>query len=338
MHLSSRAKTGSVFTAKKGGRIARVSQRIQHGEIEHAPPPFKAFRNFSDETVTVGIASFPGRVDNLRYCVDSLYEQSDYICVYLNAYSEIPDFLKRDKILTFLSSSYIDLNAIGKVFFIDWVSDGYYFSVDDDFVYPSDYISRLRSKIELYGRRCAVTVHGSIFPADIQWYYERTALYQYQAPLSQDRFVHLPGSGSFGFHKSTLRANLEDFLPQVMVDLTFAILCKRQRIPIVCVSRPSMWMMNTERSGLFQKFVKVMTHHTLYAIKEKEWTFASYASYAEEIVTELFGDSKPEQLLRLGLDLDFIIAARAGLVPNSWNHTMATMRRKSDAMISDFNK
>lgn len=311
-------------------------QRIQSDPIEIEPPSFTGDGEFDDKTVTAGIATFPARIDNLRCCVDSLYDQCDYICIYLNGYTYVPEFLKRPKIRVFLGEDYIDLNATGKVFFIDWVKNGYYFTIDDDFVYPADYISHLRSKIDQYGRRCAVTVHGSIFPSEFSWYYERTAMYQYQAPLPTDRFVHLPGSGSFGFHKSTMKANFVDFLPLIMVDLTLAILCKRQQVPIVCVSRPAMWLMNTERSGLFQQFSKIITHHTTYAVKEMPWSFTDYAAYAGDVVKTVFAGLKDRQLVELGLDIDFISAWKKKELPNSWKTTMTTMRRKMDAMKSEF--
>ena len=157
-----------------------------------------------------------------------------------------------------------------------------------------------------------------------------------RGPLPCDRFVHLPGSGSFGYHKSTMKANFVDFLPRVMVDLSFAILCKRQHVPVVCVSRPAMWMMNTERSGLFQQFSKVITHHTSYALRESPWSFADYAVYVDDIITKAFGGAKNKRLAELGLDVDFIHAMRKGETPASWKDTMTTMRRKMDAMKSEF--
>ncbi len=310
----------------------QLRQTIQVDPIEIPPPAFEAEGVFDDKTVTIGLASFPARVDHLRHCVDSLYGQCDYLCVYLNNYSEVPYFLQRPKILPYLGTNYRDLNANGKIFFVDWAKDGYYFTADDDFVYPSNYISHMKSRIETYGRRCAATVHGSIFPESFGWYYERTAMYQYQGPLAADRFVHLPGTGSFGFHKSTFKAEVVNFLPRVMVDLSFAILCKRQRVPIVSVMRPSMWMMNTERSGLFQQFSKVITHHTTYAVKEAPWSFQEYSGYVEPIMAAAFGGMNDKALGDQGVDVDFVAAMRKGHSPNSWGDTMTSMRRRVDAM------
>ena len=297
----------------------RVRSSIQDSPIEIEPVVFDPGGRRPDaDTVTIGIASFPPRRDNLRDCIDSLYRQADRICVYLNGYDEVPDFLKREKISAVLSRDYIDLNATGKVFFIDWARPGYFFTADDDFIYPENYIHRMRKRIDLYGKRCAVTVHGSIFPQRFDWYYERTAVFQYQSPLLSDRFVHLPGSGSFGVHTSALQATFTDFLPKVMVDLAFAILCKRQRVPIVSVVRPAMWLMNTERTGLYQQFNKVITHHTRYAVAEGPWSFREYACNVEEIVSTVLGPLTEQRMRNLRLDIDFLRACATGIAPMSW--------------------
>ena len=274
--------------------------------------------NFKDDSVTVCVTSFPPRENNLKLCIDSLYKQADLICVYLNDYIKIPDFLKKPNIITYLSSDYINLSANGKIFFLDAITNGYIFTVDDDIIYPSDYVSKCIQCIQKYNREAAVCVHGSIFPETFNWYYERTAIFPYQSSLIRDTFVHLPGSGSFSFHKNTLPCCQEQFLPLTMVDLTFAILCRINQVPLVCIERPQGWLTITEPDGLYQIFTNKITHHTRYAKQYVPWSFEDYSRYTLKLVNKLLDEGiDPEDL-----DEEFIQDKHnKKLVGGKWDHT-----------------
>ena len=301
------------------------------GALENIPDR-AAFQNQKDNPVYVAVASFDQREQQLVLCVDSLLHQVDHIFIYLNNYEHIPEpLLGNDKITVNRSQDYRDLSATGKVYPLDTITDCYFFTIDDDFAYPANYIATMCKTIEKYNRKCAVTVHGSIFPDDFDWYYERTAMFQYQGGIKNDVFVHLPGTGSFGFHTDTLKASFTHFVPNVMVDLTFAILCKLQRVPMVTVKRPQFWMCNTEREGLYQQFLVDKTHHTKYALKYAPWTFADYASYAIPILEEIFGELSYEKCIKHDLDHSFVKSHLAGTRPRTWARNSIQVERRLEA-------
>ena len=309
-----------------------MQKYIQDNGATENIPERPVFENRKTDPVYVGVASFDQREQQLLLCVDSLLHQVDHIFVYLNNYEHVPEaLLANEKITVNRSQDYRDLSATGKVYPLDMVSDCYFFTADDDFAYPANYIATMCNTIEKYQRRCAVTVHGSIFPESFDWYYERTAMFQYQGGLINDVFVHLPGTGSFGYHTDTLEAHFTHFVPEVMVDLTFAILCRMQQVPMVTVKRPQFWMCNTEREGLYQQFLVDKTHHTKYALQYAPWTFADYASYTIPMLKEIFGELSYENCKANDLDYSFVKSHLGGTRPRTWTLNSIQIERRLEA-------
>jgi hypothetical protein len=82
--------------------------------------------------------------------VESVIDQYDVINVALNSYEAIPAELYDKKIRIYITD-----NELGDAYkFIDLInSDGYYFTIDDDIEYPSDYTKFMISNVEKYGRK-----------------------------------------------------------------------------------------------------------------------------------------------------------------------------------------
>lgn len=277
---------------------------------------------FREGGAYAGVASIPRRALNLKLVLDSLYHQIDHFFVYLNDYETVPEWLDDSKFTVFRSQDFVDLNATGKVFFAQVVDKGYYFTLDDDFIYPGDYASRMIGTIQKYDDRVAACVHGSIFPPDPEYYYMRSAIHQYQNGLSHDQFVCLPGTGSFCAKAGTLDLSLKRFLPQVMVDLACAIFCKETKVPLVSVARAEKWLQNTDRDGLYQQFVKDKTHHTYYAKTEGPWDFAEYTDAIQSVFDAMKALGRnPITDETLLCDIDAFVAAQQGLVPRQWQAT-----------------
>lgn len=272
--------------------------------------------------VIVGVASFPAREAMFSQAIASIYAQVDHIFVYLNGYEKIPQFLKRKKVTVFQSQDYMDLSANGKVFSLGDVDDCYYFTIDDDILYPVDYVQKMLDCMLRYDNKVAVCVHGSVFPENPEWYYERTALYPFQSELGTDKFVTLVGSGTFAFHTSVLKARFEDFLPDVMVDLRFSILAREQGVPVVALARPRMWLKALmQGEGLYQDFLFKRTVHTEKMVENTPWGFDIYSSMVRNSLPEKVLQL-PAKELRAGLyDVEFIEAMRSGEVPPDWGET-----------------
>lgn len=163
--------------------------------------------------VSANIASLPNRIEQLKKTVASLIYQVDEINICLNNY-EFNPFDGVDKVNIVFSNN--ALGDAGKFLFLD-TFEGYYFTCDDDLIYPPTYIEDTIKEVDKYG---VVSYHGRTFlKFPIESYYKSPAIrnrclaeYKYTEP------VDIGGTGvmcidttkfkpSFGIFK---RANMSD--------------------------------------------------------------------------------------------------------------------------------
>ncbi|RNF84357.1 FkbM family methyltransferase [Montanilutibacter psychrotolerans] len=228
-----------------------------------------------DESISVCLASFPPRRSALRAAIDSLIDQVDRIFVYLNEYDEVPQFLKHPRITVKIGGE--DLRDNGKFYFGPELPEGYCFTVDDDIVYPPDYVQRLIRKIELYGRKALVGVHGTIFAKPIVSYFADRTLFHFKHPLERDRIVNQLGTGTLAFHTSLWRPSHTAFASTGMVDAWIAVEAAKRGIPLIVVDRKRNWLKPMEEpSGappsLFEEYRQRDSAQTELVLTGAPWT------------------------------------------------------------------
>lgn len=186
------------------------------------------------EPVRIGIASHPARIEGLKATIESLRSQCSDICVYLNGYTSVPDFLVQKGITAILGT---DIGDIGKFYFLDGYK-GYYITCDDDIIYPSYYVKHLIRGIEKYNRTAVVGWHGSRILADFSDYYSPASrqVLAFRMLRGQDEGVHILGTGCTAFHTQTIEVKLSDFERPNMADLYFGRLGQRQNVPFVVLA------------------------------------------------------------------------------------------------------
>jgi hypothetical protein len=192
-------------------------------------------------SIAASLATIPSRVHLLERVVASLLPQVDQVHVYLNGHQQVPAFLDRERVVVARSQDHGDRGDAGKFF---WAEQpfAYHLVCDDDLEYPSDYASRLVGSIERYGRRAVVGVHGVRLTSKIDSYFNSRQVSHFARQLPTDRPVHLLGTGTVGYHHSTLRVRIDDFERPNMADVWFGLLCQRQRVPCVAVARKERWL------------------------------------------------------------------------------------------------
>lgn len=88
------------------------------------------------------MATYPLRKGGVKCVVDSLYKQCTRMIVCLNGYNEIPyEFPKYENVQYVLAGPGKSMEDLGCNNKMAWLGkfDGYYMTVDDDIIYPSDY-------------------------------------------------------------------------------------------------------------------------------------------------------------------------------------------------------
>lgn len=234
----------------------------------------------SFENKTIGsMATFPDRFDILRGVVESVVDQLDALVIYVNGTVDgIPDLSDLKNVYVIDGRSYSgDLSARGKVYPLKFMTDCRVFTLDDDFIYPPDYVVRNERILDLFKGRCVVTTHAGIFPQHVDWYYERTVTMPARSAVPSLQICSLAGSGTMCFDQKTLPLDLDELLVETMVDLQMSIAARTAGLPIMVVPRSENWLLPISKSGLWEKFrAGSLTPHT-YLARQYDWSFRIYA-------------------------------------------------------------
>ncbi len=206
--------------------------------------PLSELLSFKREQITVGIASIKSREDSLEKTVNSLIHQADKLHVYLNDYDTVPEFLqKNDKITFYLGKIYKDRGDTGKYFALDKVEEGYYFSCDDDLVYPDDYVEKTVDYLHSMNNSVIATYHGALLKTGMLTNYYRDRKQVHYAHFQRMPIpVHIGGTGVMAFYVKTFKPDIKKFRYPNMADIWVGIQAQEKQIPIVCAPRPMKWI------------------------------------------------------------------------------------------------
>lgn len=216
--------------------------------------------------ITAKIASIPERISQLEITIQFFLHHVDRLDVYLNNYPSVPDFLKAPKIQVFTSQDSGDKGDIGKFYQIDSVS-GYVLTLDDDLIYPEDYIHKMVEKIDHYQRNAFICVHANLLPKHkLSSYYQDKLGIHFEKKLERDTRVHIPGTGTLGFHTDNIKLSQSIFLVPNMTDIWLAVYAHENKIPIISIERQDNWLLQARGKefsrSIYQSSFKNDTYQT----------------------------------------------------------------------------
>lgn len=234
------------------------------------------------QPVVASLCSIPERAELLRQTLASLAPQVDALHVYLDRYESIPDFVRdcHPQIQVYLSQDYPGLRDNGKFLaFAAQPEDCYYFTADDDILYPPDYVASMIRRIEHYGREAVIGVHGVLLPEEAQGYFSvYRKVMMFKRELEHDALVNNLGTGTVAFHSSLLRGlNIQHFQESGMADLYLSVFCKQRNIPMIAIARPDDWLQElpSPNTSLYQEFSKADDQQSLLIRTHKPWGYAA---------------------------------------------------------------
>jgi len=179
------------------------------------------------------ITSYNRQVSLLR-TIESIYDQADEINVVLNNYNEIPKELLDYKINIFLSD-----NEKGDAYkFLNLEKSlGYYFTIDDDLIYPNNYSEFMIDKVEKYNRNSIITLHGRTFhkfPIDSFYKKGNSYINHFIYRNDIDTKVHFGGTGVMCFHTDLLKLPIDYFVYPNMADIWIGKYAIENKIDLIC--------------------------------------------------------------------------------------------------------
>ena len=186
------------------------------------------------ETRIVNVASY-NRIDSLVKSLESIIDQCDIINVSLNSHDgDIPEILYHDKVNLMLSDN--SLGDAMKFYMLD-KSNGYYLTIDDDLIYPPNYVEYMIAKCKEYGNTRVMTLHGRNFPSFPITSYYRSATERYAClnTVNKNVIVQFGGTGVMCFHTDLFKLPIGYFIYPNMADVWIGKYCMENKIEILCV-------------------------------------------------------------------------------------------------------
>lgn len=178
---------------------------------------------FTRIPIIVGIATFKGRELLLQRTIDSLKGQVDKIIVYNNELNT-------------------NLTDNGKFYGLNYVTKpSYYFSCDDDIIYPSDYIQKTIQAIDKHN--CIVTYHGRRLKGIGVEYYRGHDSYSAFKTVNNGMYLDVCGTGVTAFKTDYFNpTSLLDSEHKKMSDVIFSLKAMKDKKKMFMLPHSQGWI------------------------------------------------------------------------------------------------
>jgi GR25 family glycosyltransferase involved in LPS biosynthesis len=204
--------------------------------------------SFQPLKVTANIATQPHRFKRLLEMLKSIEGQFDEIRIYLNNFSTVPPELS--KYTTYIGK---DLTDNGK-FFWSHNSSEYYFTLNDDIIYPPDYVKKtlplIKDRIVTYQGRCLFGLN--------QTYYGNHKFYTHCEELTDEVLLDVGSTGFMAFNTNLFKPNLWRSPNKKMSDLIVSLEATIFNIDMICLPKNEDWILqiDNEEFGISSEFFR----------------------------------------------------------------------------------
>ncbi|MBA2127188.1 hypothetical protein DLM45_13290 [Hyphomicrobium methylovorum] len=237
------------------------------------------------------MATYPARASTIEAAAASIARQVDQLNICFNEYDRFPAWLEKYPNIdaAIPVQNFID---VGK-FCFDVDPQDEVVLVDDDILYPVNYVSELRRHRCVLGLSDVIVgVHGVIYADLFDGSASARRVFHFQSALNRYRVVNQLGTGTvllkgFQMPSRPFLAGSERY-----VDLRFAVYAHRNRWPMVCVPREANWL-NEQESGtsIFADF----TERWPEAVVRESQEIAGYAKLDLSVVADVVSRSTAMQ-------------------------------------------
>ena len=197
------------------------------------------------------MASFKDRKATLFQSVNSIINQVDHLYLYLNDYDEIPPLNSDRTRLTIILGKYAmgDIKDTAKFAVISTLTsvDSYILTLDDDIVYPEDYVSTMINKLGEYNTKTVVGVYGVKISKNFNNYVDDKTIYHFDSELKTPISADILGTGTMIFRIQNISIQPSDFKIHGLSDVWFAKYCHDNSIGMVCIDREENWLRQIDK-------------------------------------------------------------------------------------------
>ena len=205
--------------------------------------------NPNNESIIVCMATYPGGFSGLKRTVESLLSGQNVritkLKIHVNGVKiKIPELPKDERLEVNYSKE--NLTDMGK-FAMTEGELGYIFTVDDDIIYPDNYIQEMIKGINYFDKKIFVGVHGADLPVGppiTRWshYKDMRRSHPFGYSMTNHTNINLIGTGTMAYHSSLIEIPWRDFKELKMADLHIGVLAQKNNIPMYIIPRYRGWM------------------------------------------------------------------------------------------------
>jgi hypothetical protein len=190
------------------------------------------------------IATMASRLQTFSQVLPVIHAQVDHVFVYLDGYGEPPAFLRDFERVTVRRAEDVgDLHASSRFLCLqDLTAPALVAVVDDDILYPPDYVEALAGALEALGGDAVVGVHGRIFIPPHRSYARDATSLHFAHALAENQPVDELGTGTCAFLSDRFRVDPRAWDRTDMDDLLIAMEAQRQGLPRIAIARPQKWL------------------------------------------------------------------------------------------------
>ena len=190
------------------------------------------------------IATMARRLETFQKVLPVIHAQVDHVFIYLDGYSAPPSFLEGfDRITVRRAEDVGDLHVSSRFLCLqELTAPTVVVIVDDDIIYPPDYVDRLVFVLQQLKGKAIVGVHGRVFVPPHQSYTRGANCVAFWGRLDQPRHMHELGVGTCAFISSNFDVDPRKWDRHDMNDITVAIEAQRRGLPRVAVARVAGWL------------------------------------------------------------------------------------------------
>lgn len=183
------------------------------------------------------------RKENLSTIIPNILEQCDVLHINLIGYDENPHFNSSKIIYHSLPTG---TGAESKFnHYLECNSSDYYLTIDDDILYPKNYVDKIIRKGELI-----TCLHGGFWNLSVSKNFRKyRKTYNFKDELKKDTEVHFGGTGTMCIKGELLDIPKNYFKHKNMVDPYLSVLANKQKVPIVSVKREKNWLKDLNDFG-----------------------------------------------------------------------------------------
>lgn len=208
--------------------------------------------------IVANLATYPPRLGTLPEVIASIIPQVDQLNIVLNEFDSVPDWLeKTPKVRAIIPAQ--DTKDTGK-FLPDTSEADYVFLIDDDIVYPPDYVRETLRRFQDLGPGVAASYHGSLYGVRrslklnarslkrafravvLGNWHETRKVFPFHKGLSEPVVVDQIASGVAVLRGSDMPPFAFMESSQKFVDVRLSLWCFRQKLSPVVLARRSGWL------------------------------------------------------------------------------------------------